>query len=279
MAFSLFEISTQGGRPIGLYEFRWGTTVWRYTSADRQITFGLDDQGQPAKWLPVAISDDGVSQGASVTEFEVKLPANLPLVGLFRSTPPAESIWLKVRRFHFGDNDATVIWVGTVGNIKRKGRAEAIAFGLPISGTMRRTGLRLCWELDCPHMLYDSECKVNPADFDHTTTITALTATRMTVAALGPWPAARYAGGFFEWAPAGTTAGTKDRRGIESHMGGLQFAIFGSTDRLVVGQNITMYLGCDLTAATCKAVFNNLPNHGGFGFMPKKSPFDGTPVF
>lgn len=37
-----------------------------------------------------------------------------------------------------------------------------------------RTGLRLSWTRGCPHMLYDSECRVNPADFAHETEILAI---------------------------------------------------------------------------------------------------------
>lgn len=274
MAFNLLEISTQNGRPVSLYEFLWGATAWRYTDADRAIEYPA---GSEKVYLPVAIKDEGVQQGGSASDFEVSIPATLPLVDLFRTTPPAASIWLTVFRHHYGDDGAAVEWIGTIGNVKRVGRAEAKVFGLPISGTMRRTGLRLCWEIDCPHMLYDSECKANKALFKHDTTITALTPTTMTILGLGLWPGARYAGGFFEW--EATAEGTLDRRGIESWIAGTSFTIFGTTDRLAVGQEVSLYLGCDLTAETCQNIFNNLPNHGGFRFMPKKSPFDGSPVF
>lgn len=273
MAFSLFEIGNATGRPVFLYELTWGTTVWRYTSADRVITFaGVD-------WAPVAISDDGVVQGANTVEFTVNIPANLPIVGLFRGTPPAEPIALRCLRYHHGDPDAQAIvyWHGTVGNVKRRGIASAVVFGLP--KTLRRTGLRLCWERNCPYMLYDQDCKADADLFKVVTTITALTATTITVASLGAWAGEQFAGGFLRWEPAGFTAGTYERRGIESFVAGKLFNVFGSTDRLVVGQEIALYLGCDLTAQTCKDTFNNLPNHGGFGFMPGKSPFDGNPVF
>jgi len=278
MSFKLFEIGSQSGRPVSLYEFRWGNTRWRYTSSDREMTFGVDEDGiTPKVWTPVAIKDDGVTQGSSPSEFTVSLPANLPIVGLYRSTPPAESIWLTVYRYHFGDAEAQTFWVGTVGNVKRLSIAKAQVFGLPISGTLRRTGLRLCWEKQCPYMLYDQDCKVSKAAFAYDTTITALVGGKMSVAALGTWPGELYLGGFFEWEV--NEDGTMDRRGIEGYDGALGFTIFGSVDRLEVGSAVTMYIGCDLSPERCQNVFANLPNHGGFRFMPGKSPFDGTPVF
>jgi hypothetical protein len=78
VGFNLFEIGTQSGRPIGLYEFVWGNTIWRYTSADRDVEFDGND------YTAIAISDNGVTQGPQPTEFAVSLPANTPLVALFR---------------------------------------------------------------------------------------------------------------------------------------------------------------------------------------------------
>lgn len=279
--FGLFESSTQSGLPVGLYEFAWGATIWRYTSADRDLQYPYidGDRDNGVWWTAVAISDGGVDQSADASEFEVDLPANLPVVALFRATPPSESVWLTVRRFHFADPDqeAVTIWTGTVGNIKRKNRGLALAIGLPISATMRRTGLRLCWEISCPHMLYDEGCKVNKLLFQTITTVTALTAVEMTVDDLGLFAGIEYAGGFAEW--EASLEGTLERRGIEEYLGANKFRMFGTTDSITLGQQIKLYLGCDLSAATCQGRFNNLSNHGGFGFLPKKSPFDGKPIF
>lgn len=276
MGFSLFEIGNHSGRPVFLYELVWGLTSWLYTSADRDIEFPA---GSGKVYKAVAISDEGITQGGSATEFTVKLPANLPIVDLFRGTPPASPIWLRATRFHLDDPDGQSVtyFIGTVGNVKRANRAQAELIGLPISGTVRRTGLRLCWERNCPHMLYDQDCKADMSAFKAVTTLTDKTGTTITVADIGAWAAPQFVGGFVEW--AATAEGTLDRRGIESHAGGLVFNVFGTTDRMVVGQPITLYLGCDLTAETCEGTFNNLPNHGGFSFMPGKSPFDGDQVF
>lgn len=273
MGFSLREISNFFGRPVCLYEFAWGATTYRYTSADRVIDYG------GVEWQPVAISDNGFTQGANAQDFIVTCPRNLPIVDLFRSTPPSGKIILKCMRFHKDDPDeeAVTYWLGTVGNVKGTDAVTAEVLGLAISQTLRRTGLRMCWELDCPHALYDAGCKVDKSLFKTETTITALTGVEITVASLGAFAGDQYRGGFIEW--QATAEGTLDRRAIESYNGGTKLGLLSTTDRLVIGQAITLYLGCDLTAATCQATFNNLPNHGGFHFMAKKSPFDGNPVF
>lgn len=273
MAFSLREISNFLGRRVCLYEFAWGNTYYRYTSADRTISWnGVD-------WLPLAISDNGFSQGANEQDFVVTLPRSTPIVDLFRSTPPSTKIILTCRRFHKDDPDeeAIVYWTGTVGNVRSPDAVTSEVLGLAISRTIRRTGLRAAWEVNCIHALYGPGCKADKSLFKTDTTITALTGTTVTVASLGAFPGERFAGGFIEW--AATAEGTLDRRGIETFNGGTTLGLLSTTDRLIVGQAVTIYCGCDLTAATCRDFFNNLPNHGGFEFMPKKSPFDGNPVF
>lgn len=270
--FNIFQVSSQNGRPVSLYKISWGNTHWYYTNADRVIN-------HLNAYQPVAISDNGVAQSASPTEFEVTMPANLPIVNLFRGTPPAESVWLTAYRLHYDDPDSQAVayFVGTIGNIKRKGLSKARAIGLPISATLRRTGLRLCYERACPHMLYDQDCKADKNLFKVAAEVLSKTGTTITVDTLGAYTGDQFEGGFIEW--EATAEGTIDRRGIESYDGSLTFTLFGTSDRLEVGTEINMFLGCDLTTDTCQATFNNLPNNGAFKFMPSKSPFDGNPVF
>jgi uncharacterized phage protein (TIGR02218 family) len=278
MGFSLFEIG-KAGRPVCLYEFVWGATTYRYTSADRIVEWGVDEFDVPLQWHPKAISDSGFTQGQDQQDFTVTLPRNLPIVDLFRSTPPSTPILLTCRRFHKDDVDeeAVVYWVGTVGNIRGKTDIESEVLGLPISRTLRRTGLRCSWRTGCIHALYGPGCNVDKELFKAVTTITALTGTTVDVASFGTFAGAQYAGGYLEW--EASAEGTLDRRPIESYNGGMTLGLLTTTDRLIVGQAVTIYIGCDLTPTMCDGTFGNLANHGGFEFMPKKSPFDGDQVF
>lgn len=274
MSFNLFEIASFLGRPVCLYEFAWGPTVWRYTSADRNIEYPA---GSGTIWTAIAISDNGFTQGAQQEPFTVTLPRRLDFVQLFNGTPPSTPIAMIARRFHKddSDNEATVYWVGTVGNVKGVDAVKAEVLGLSISQTTRRTGLRAGWEVNCIHALFDAGCTLNKAAFAHGCTITALTGTSVTVDSLG-YADLRYAGGFLEW--NATVEGAIDRRPIDS-CSGLVLNLLGRSDRLTVGQAITIYPGCDLSAELCSTFFNNLANHGGFKFMSKKSPFDGDPIY
>lgn len=279
MSFKPFEIASRLGRPVCIYEFAWGPTYWRYTSADRDIEWGQDGDGYPITWTAVPIKDDGFTQGANANDLTITLPRRLDLVQLFNGTPPSAKIWVTCRRFHKDDpdNEAEIYWIGTIGTVKGKDSANSQITSLPIGRTVRRVGLRLCWERGCPHVLYDAGCRADRTLFKTATTITALTGDSVTVASVGAFAAALYAGGLIEW--EATVEGALDMRAIEASLGGNLFRVFGTTDRLSVGQDVNIYLGCDLTPETCNTVFSNLPNYGGFPFLPGKSPFDGNQVF
>jgi hypothetical protein len=277
MSFGLFEIASILGRPVCLYEFAWFGQVWRYTSADRDIEY---PDGSGTMWTAIPISDNGFTQGTQQEPFVVTLPRTLEMCQLFVGTPPSTSIALTARRFHRDDtdNEATVYWVGTVGGVKGLDAVKAEVTGMSISQTIRRTGNRLGWEVNCPHALFDQGCRLAKAAWGFVTTLTALSGANITVGGLLPGlVAANYAGGFIEWDATGS--GSIDRRPIDLPVSGLTFALLGRGDRLTVGQALTIFPGCDLSAEMCDGTFDNLPNHGGFKFMSKKSPFDGNPIY
>ena len=278
MSFEANEISNQDGNVISLYEFMWGGTYWRYTSSDQDIE--LDQGSGLVTYTAIAISDDGMVQGGSANnDLKVSIQNDVPLVDLFRSTPPAQSIYLTIRRRHQSDANTSffVYWIGVISNVKKAGVATADVLGQTLLSTFRRSGLRLCWTRGCPHMLYDTECKVDPAAHAVAASITALGAGTITVSTAGGNPIGHFDGGYIEW--TATVEGTLDQRSIESSLTATQFQIFGGTDRLTIGQSVTLYPGCDLTAETCDGKFANLPNFGGFEQMSGDNPFDGKNVF
>lgn len=278
MAFNDAEISNQDGRAVALYLLVWDQTVWAYTSADREIerTEIINGVSTPITYMPVAISDRGLVQGGSANnDFTVDCPANLPIVALFRGTPPSQSIWLTCRRLHVAETDAPIFWIGNVINVKRGDYASAQIIGQPLSGSFRRTGLRLCWSRECPHFVYDSGCKLDPEDFRTNATITAVTGTTFTVNNDGGKADGYFNGGFVAWEI--NADGTMERRMIERHVGNV-ITLLGLTDGLAISTAVALYPGCDRNPVTCDDKFDNIDNYGGFDFMPGETPF-GTILF
>lgn len=278
MTYSSFETSNQDGRPVALYTFQYGNTYWRYCTADEDKTLGLDENDDPAVYLAKAITDEGVTQGGSdQNDLQITMQANLPVPLLFRNTQPSGKIWLTVRRWHIGDPDdeTPLLWSGTVQNSTSVDDATVQLACRSLGGSYDRQGLRLAWGRMCPHVLYSPfGCKVDKSLHAYPHEIATLTGTNFTVTTFAEPAEGSFTGGFLELI---RDDGSLDRKGIESQNGN-DFVVFGSTDGLEVGTEVTIYPGCPRNTTGCK-LFNNLPNYGGFPHLPGKSPFDGSPVF
>lgn len=171
-------MSLSSSQPVRLYQFdRSATMVWRYTSADRTISYGGHE------WAPQPIIDDGIRMTgeASADTLEITLPAALPVAQLFRATPPSEEIFVTIYDYDIGDVDAGVSWVGSVSAAKYPTIGQAQLVCNSLSASMGRDGLRLRYERSCPHSVYDGECEVDKTLHAFSCRVTALTGTTVTV--------------------------------------------------------------------------------------------------
>lgn len=284
MSYNDFEVSTQDGRAVALYLFEWGMTRWRYTSADRPITIMEMQDGvlTEVTYEPRALKDNGMRQGSSSqNDFQVDGPWDLPVVRLFRGSPPTESVWLTVRRLHADDplKETPIYWKGTIWNVKRAGAARSTIVGKPITASLKRTGLRLCWTRECPHFLYDTACRADPETFVVEGTVMAFTGNTIRVAMKAARADGWFRGGYMSW--LASEEGTLERRMIELDVpaaveGEIVLTIIGLVDYLAVGDTVKVYPGCDRLPDTCDGKFNNIDNYGGFDKMPGASPFVGA---
>lgn len=271
MSFQAYETSNDDGKPIALYEFTWGQTVWRYTSADRDVT-AVDE------FTAIAIKDSGMTQGGSSNnDLTVECDPTIPMTDLFHSTPPSEEITLTVYRKHADDPERYIAWKGYVSNLKRAEDGSSVSIICrTYLASFERIGLRLGWTRGCPHVIYDSECRVDPDDFAQVAEIVAMDGNSITIDTNGGNPDGWFTGGFIEW--EANADGTLDRRGIQDSPESLRLVLLGTTYRLEVGMSITLYPGCNLSMDNCKNKFDNRANYGGCQQMTGKNVFDGTAI-
>lgn len=268
--FSVREISSWLGRPTLLIDFTRGETVWRYTAADRDIT--INDETFTAK--PVSVSAIRKTGDSQTDELTITVPSSLNFISTFEAVPPADRVTARVMRYHQGDTDYAVRWVGFVNRVRRTGRATSEVKCGSLISTLRRGGARLTWQRQCPHMVYDSECKVSKGLFAVYGEVTSMDAININVAEYAVLPAGRLRGGFVTWT---TAEGLQAWRSISEHSG-TTIALIGGTRGIEVGTAMTAYPGCPRSIEGC-ASFNNVPNFGGIRHLPDRSPFDGNPVF
>lgn len=279
MSFSDKEISDNEGERIGLYHFRWGTQNWYYTSADRPVEYGVDADDNPITYDPIAISDGGVRQGGDVGyDFTINLPVDNPVALLYRVSPPSGRVYVKVRRMHRGEPEAPLYWIGTIGNVKPKDGAGVLVVCRASISLLKQTGLRLAWQVQCPHALYDRQCQVPKADWTFPYVINSVVGNVVTLDTSGDDKAAGFfTGGILQWLVA---EDTYNHRLIEAHTAPLVFTIFGRGDGLEAAMNVELLPGCsrDIDENGCLR-FDNVDNYGGHKYKPGKTPFDGSPVF
>jgi uncharacterized phage protein (TIGR02218 family) len=271
MAFEERELSNSGGLPVALYEFTRGAQTFRYAAADRDVTFGGN------VYASAPVEHQGVTQAgdASQDSFEINLAAASAVAQLYVGSAPSVAVRLIVRRWHYGDADAPIYWIGTVSECKQQDDATAKLVCNSIAGTFGRNGLRLGWQRTCPHALYDSECKVIKETQAAGVIVAALDGQNVQGANFALQENGRYRGGYIEWEPV---AGTFERRAIQEHAGDA-VALIGTTTGLEVGMLLRAYPGCKHTMEDCDGRFQNIENYGGFPLIPSKSPFSGDPVW
>ncbi len=222
------------------------------------------------------ITDEGVSQSgeAQNDDMDVICSQTLPVVGFFRDAVPSGTIYVKIRRKHFGESEAPLAWVGYILQVSRPDSASAKITCHTLDASFNRSGRRLTWQRACPYMLFGPGCNLDKAPYATTATVTVRDGPTVTLDAYAH-PDGWANGGFFEWT---TDEGFIERRPIESQVGN-HFVVFTTASGVTVGTVLTIYPGCARIIQVCHDKFGNEDNFGGIPQMPGKSPFDGDPIF
>lgn len=283
MAFDTIEASPEDGRPVAFYEFTFGSTTWRYTSADQDITISS------VVWSRAAISDDGVRQtGESTTDaLQLTAPSWIGPAQVFMEGSPSQPILLTIRTKHEGDAEIRVVYSGEISQINFPLPGSCRITCETTSASMQREGLRLGWQRSCPYTLYDPlTCRLDRTAWGVNFTVTAINGEVVTVLAAVAKTRSYFSLGFIQWA--------HPTRGVEylqlENMADIgvgppappsttvMLHLLDLPGSLYVGATGTAYPGCSFTPASCQA-FSNFDNYGGYTTIPGKSPFDGNPVF
>lgn len=270
MTYNVFERSVEDGSPVELYEFNRGSLAWRFTSADDGVIFNTKSYAaEPME--RTAIESTQERQRSSI---QIKVKRDNVIADMWRVSPPTDIITVTVTRYHRGDTEGVVIWMGRVTNVEWSGAMSTLNCE-PVFTSMQRPGLRRNYQRQCPHVLYSGACGVSMAAEKVTGPVAAISGTNLTVTGLNAYADGYFSGGFVEWE---TVTGIFERRFISSHVGNvitLAQAFYG----IAIGQSVNAYPGCDHTLTTCTSKFSNKDNYGGFPYIPIKNPMGGESVF
>lgn len=270
--FNSIEASNQDATPIELYQFRCGPNTWEYCSGER------DQVWQGKTYDAIAISNEGVTQSGDAEEnsVTVNLPDHLPMMSMLFSDPPTIPLRCICRHRHGNSNPSAPIHF--IAELRTYGRREAkmaVITLQPLSATFKRSGSRMSWGRQCPHALYDRNCRVKPTDYQTSFTIDAVSRGRISSAQLAALSSGYLDNGYIEWTNG---YGITQRRSIETHRK-TDLRLFGRLSGLEVGMSVKAYPGCARTSNDCDNKFNNINNYGGVPQLSGKSPFQGDPIW
>lgn len=268
------EESNQDGLPIELYEFRAGNLPepWRYCS-------GVRDQVWRGKtYEAIAISNDGITQTgeADNNQTVITLPDSLPLMQMFFDDPPTQPVRVIIRNRHGGTSPSAPIHL--IAEVLSFGRRDAHMAALTVqqlTATFKRSGARMSWSRQCPHALYDKNCRVDKNDFKVDLTVSAVERGSIYSDHLNAVTNGYLDNGFIQWT---NSHGIVQTRAIE-HNRANRMTMFGRISGIYPGMVLSAFPGCSRTSRYCDEVFDNIDNYGGVPQMSGKSPFQGDPIW
>ena len=264
MAYLDDELSTDDGSRANLIEFVGVATTWRYTNAPNAITYAANVY-TPIAGLSCSATGAGGSDAAAMV---VTLPVSSAVVAAYGFAYPPRSLLLRVRVWQENSAEARKVWEGDVVGIAPRG-AMAQARSVSLVGTRMGASIpSVTISPRCQHFLFDERCRVNPASYDHATTVAAIDGSELTVASIGGYPD--------DWFKAGRIVRDTDGEGV-TIVGntGAVLSLLGAFGTLSVSDAVTLYPGCDhLIVGDCLDKFNNVVNFGGHATVPDSNPFD-----
>ena len=267
MTYDLTEKSAWDGTPVEFYEFRLGSAVWRYTSADQPITYdGWEYSSQ-------SIERTKIEQGNEINRVNIKItvPRNNTVANLFLAQPPGGIVSVTVRRYHRSDGDEEVktIFPGRIIGVSWSG-SHAEMECESVWSSLKANGLRRHYNIGCPYTLYGTGCLVNQLTFMTQDNVTTISGSSIDVPAADAHDDGYYRGGAVLWyGPHGAA----NVRWILDHTDET-LELSAPIPGLAVGSMVEIYPGCDHTTSTCINRFDNIINFGGFPYLPTDNPFE-----
>jgi uncharacterized phage protein (TIGR02218 family) len=292
--YDIREQSEEDGVPFYAYRFTRGNKSWFLTSYNEEIKFvgsaepitgfsllgdGFFEEGVfddkamfTASFRPANIELTNVKtvKAIAAAEITLTLPRDDPFSDEFMNSFTKPSTELTIYRGHTTQaKELRINWRGRiVGTKAQDDTLELVAEN--VQTQLLRLGLRAKFQRTCRHVLYRPGCGLTLANFQVNATITGISALRLTVP-----EAAGFADKYFQ---GGILAAGENNGFIVSHLGD-QLLLNSPVQGLETGLAVKIAPGCDLGIDTCRDKFNNLVNHGGFPYIPSKSPFGGTSIW
>lgn len=265
MSFQSSDVSVRNGAPVEFYKFTGELGDYFYTNDNVERVYNGDT------YLPENIARTAIEL-SSVLDSIVTVDINLPIINrlamLYNFTKLPTFLDCEIFRWHRGTSLATDvkrIWSGKSVGFSAVDNTATISTQSLLQANLSASTNQVICQSQCNHRLYDSRCKVNPDDFKWTATVSLIRGTKIFVdnthneahnLKLGKIVIDR----------------TGENRIIYDNISTTIFVTYEFID-IVPGDTVTIFAGCDKAYSTCLNNFNNIPNFGGFKWLPIDNPY------
>ncbi len=262
-----------------LYRLVDGTTVYTLTSADEDEIYNGET------YISTTLDRDEIENKNELSKANVTLTVSLDNeMGRNWMTSILDRAVTLTIFSKFGD-DVSVIFKGRLSAIKPDSSTIGIVFE-SISTSLRRLGLRMKYQRNCPHVLYGLGCNLDKDEWGILTEITnvdgvTLTATKANLHSDGYYLAGMVKGpdDVFRFIINHEGQTLTLIRALDDLFEGLVNKGYGYNYGKIYGGTLTafIYPGCDRSKETCFNKFDNLNNNGAFPFI-SNNPFAGKSI-
>lgn len=250
-----------------------GGTVYRYTSADKNITYGgntfsandvLFKRGRTRLIIGVEVDELDLTFYAKSNNLLGGVPFlhavhNRALDGaevlLERGFMPTWNDPVTGALIQFGGRCGPFD-LGRAGGARVKVKSDLELLNVKIP--------RNAYQPGCLHTLFDAGCGLTKASFGAATTAASGSTKQVLNCGLAQ------AAGYFDQGTITFTSGANNgvTRNVKSYTPGVVTLSYPLPSTPAIGDGFTAYPGCDKRQATCSGKFSNLANFRGFPYVP-----------
>lgn len=242
---------------VEIYRFASKTERWLFTSAARSRTY----LGETYEAVPIGRDKIEMTENIHKAALTVNVPRDNALASRYFADRPESTVTLTI--FEIGGPSPVTVWKGRIVSVNAAGAKVKITLE-SIFTSLNRPGLRAVYQLSCRHALYGAQCRVLSGQHQTLAEITAITGVTLNVSGIGD-----FADGWF-------TAGYLVQGGVRYRMVMAHTGSQITIDRPLRHKGeIRIYPGCNHLMTDCRDKFGNLPNFGGFPWIPGQTPFEG----
>lgn len=232
-------------------------------------------------YLPGPATRSGISASGTLDKSTVTLSVgrgiDLNFDYEFVAYPPAGTVNVTIFQGHAGDDPDdpsafTAVWSGRIISAQPGGGHKTELTCEPISSALQRPALTLNYQRGCPHALYGPECRASRDAATRTATVAEITAggfIRFEDDLPSAHDAEKYAGGMALWRDG---SGAAVLRTIMRVPETDTIQVRGFVSDLVVGQEVSLTLGCAHNMDDCRTLHGNILNYGGQPYIPLENP-------